>query len=393
MGDKKEQGGEHSTSRGRGAQGQNLKPHAKKNVHSFNRINRISSVTEVGLHCVYTNMDCFLNKRLEFQMFVTTEQPDIICLTEILPKHFNYSVQKVELEVDGYDCFCKIEETDARRGVVIYVKKGLKAQELNFSAYETVKDTVWVKLQLEKGELLIGCISPSNKEDMNDQLYKLVKNAIQGRTHILLTGDFNHPEIDWENETSIQNDNHKATIFLESVVRDNFLYQHVKSPTHYRAEQTPTLIDLILTNEEGVVKNVVHSAPLGKSHHQVLSFDVRASAEIEEGNDEARNRARAVCRKAVKNYEKAIAREAQHNPKAFYAYANSKMKTKEGVADLLDKEGKTNTNNKEKANILNNFFCSVFTEENIKDMPECEDRHVKTELGDIVFIKDIVIKN
>ena len=32
MGDKKEQGGEHSTSRGRVAQGQNLKPHAKKNV-------------------------------------------------------------------------------------------------------------------------------------------------------------------------------------------------------------------------------------------------------------------------------------------------------------------------------------------------------------------------
>ena len=52
MSGKKEQGGEHNTSRGRGAQGQNLKPHAKKNVHSFNRINRISSVTEVGLHCV-----------------------------------------------------------------------------------------------------------------------------------------------------------------------------------------------------------------------------------------------------------------------------------------------------------------------------------------------------
>ena len=43
-----------------------------------------------------------------------------------------------------------------------------------------------------------------------------------------------------------------------------------------------------MTNEEGMVKNVVHSAPLGKSHHQVLSFDLRASAEIEEGNGEAR---------------------------------------------------------------------------------------------------------
>ena len=35
------------------------------------------------------------------------------------------------------------------------------------------------------------------------------------------------------------------------------------------------------------------------------------------------------------------------------------MKTK-GVADLLDEEGKTITNNKEKANILNNFFFVVY---------------------------------
>ena len=103
-------------------------------------------------------------------------------------------------------------------------KKGLKVQEIKCSAYETLKDTEWVKLQLEKGELLIGCIyrSPSNKEDMNDQLYKLIKSAIQGRTRILLTGDLNHPQIGWENESSLQN-NHKATIFLQTAVRDNFI--------------------------------------------------------------------------------------------------------------------------------------------------------------------------
>ena len=55
-------------------------------------------------------------------------------------------------------------------------------------------------------------------------------------------------------------------------VRDAFLFQHVADPTHYRGDQTPNTLDLIFTNEDKMVKELRHTAPLGKSHHQVLHF-------------------------------------------------------------------------------------------------------------------------
>ena len=65
-----------------------------------------------------------------------------------------------------------------------------------------------------------------------------------------------------------------------------------------------------------------------------------------------RNQAIACCRTAIRNFEKKIARNAKQNPKAFFMYTRSKLKTKEGVVDLSDgaikvssDEGKKNLHN------------------------------------------------
>ena len=65
-------------------------------------------------------------------------------------------------------------------------------------------------------------------------------------------GDFNLKEINWENFCTTTNEDHPATKFLETV-RDNYLFQHVRFPTRHREGQTQSLLDLILTNEEGMV--------------------------------------------------------------------------------------------------------------------------------------------
>jgi hypothetical protein len=41
---------------------------------------------------------------------------------------------------------------------------------------------------------------------------------------------------------------HPATIFL-NCTRDNYLFQHVSSPTRFREGQTPSCLDLVFTNE------------------------------------------------------------------------------------------------------------------------------------------------
>ena len=40
----------------------------------------------------------------------------------------------------------------------------------------------------------------------------------------------------------------------------------------YRGNCTPNTLDLILTNEEGMVENIKYTAPVGKSHHTWLRF-------------------------------------------------------------------------------------------------------------------------
>ena len=59
-------------------------------------------------------------------------------------------------------------------------------------------------------------------------------------------------------------------------------------------------------------------------------------------------------------FEKKIAREAKTNPKQFWRYANSKSRTRIGVADLYkdpgDPKSELTKNDKEKAEVLSDFL-------------------------------------
>jgi hypothetical protein len=106
----------------------------------------------------------------------------------------------------------------------------------------------------------------------------------------------------------------------------------------------------------------------------------------------ARNQAKAACRKAVKDIEKRIAKEAKTKPKAFYAYAKAKLSVHEGIADLVDKDGNVITNDIGKADLLNSFFCSVFTKENTDVMPDFAQRIDGPGLTEITVDKNKVYK-
>ena len=77
----------------------------------------------------------------------------------------------------------------------------------------------------------------------------------------------------------------------------------------------------------------------------------------------ARNQVKWETRKTVKAKELELACNAKLNPKRFYQYVASKTKRKEEVANLLKDNGELTESDEEKANVLNNFFGSVFTQE------------------------------
>ena len=81
------------------------------------------------------------------------------------------------------------------------------------------------------------------------------------------------PQIEWENSFSTAPPQDVTHQFLE-VLNDCFLTQHVTQPTRFRPGETPHILDLILTNEDGMIKNIVHESGLGKSDHVILRFEL-----------------------------------------------------------------------------------------------------------------------
>ena len=90
----------------------------------------------------------------------------------------------------------------------------------------------------------------------------------------------------------------------------------------------------------------------------------------------ARNAAKAETRRAVRDYEREIAKQAKKNPKAFYRFVNGRLKTRAKIADLKTEDGSNVTTDDEKAKMFNTYFCSVYTKEDLQSIPnkQCDDK-------------------
>ena len=86
-----------------------------------------------------------------------------------------------------------------------------------------------------------------------------------------------------------------------------------------------------------------------------------------------------ILKKYVVDYEHSIAAESRNNHKAFYIYVNSKLKSKDPVRHLLKRDGTLTTTDKEKADVLNEQFSSVFTKENMLNFPDITSHQLRTE--------------
>ena len=86
-----------------------------------------------------------------------------------------------------------------------------------------------------------------------------------------------------------------------------------------------------------------------------------------------KNQIRRLTRKGKKIMEKNIAKQIKTNPKSFWSYTQSKLKTRSGIPDLeKDQNGDKSyaKDDQEKADLLQEYFSSVFTSEPRDALPE-----------------------
>ena len=90
-----------------------------------------------------------------------------------------------------------------------------------------------------------------------------------------------------------------------------------------------------------------------------------------------KRRAQLTCRKAHDNHVSSMLSEDHDNPKVFWQFIKSRKKDNFGVSPLR-KDGLTYNSSKQKADILNDQFTSVFTKEDLSNPPKLPKRHIPT---------------
>ena len=431
----------------------------------------------------YSNLDCFLNKKDEIENLIIEEKPDILMFTEILDKR-KPEITEPELKINDYDCFHNTDKksnSESMRGVVTYIKCSLNAKPFIKTDDIAFEECIWQSFVSANNErVLLGNIyrSPNSTTSNTEKLNELLKSpSLNPFDKIILTGDFNYPNLDWEGGwTGTKNET-----FMESI-RDGFWTQHVDQPTRHRAGQKSNILDLILTKDPNDITSIDYCSPLGKSDHILLkvkttikkdkikeeknqrydfnkgnytemkdyikninwsnmsnninedwifikdkvnrgmeSFipkvtvtnkkkrpiwmnnQIKKSVKkkyklfkrfLESDNSwhyheyiKVRNQVTKDTKKAKYEYEVKVAKESKLNPKMFWRYVNSKRKCKQNVTSLKNDEDILITDDKGKADLLNKYFSSVFTKEDLKNLPHMSEGEKSNEM----FASDLII--
>lgn len=228
------------------------------------------------LKCWYTNASSLSNKLDEFHACIDKEQPHIVAVTEIWMKD--------ELVLNGYHQALRHDrqETVKGGGVVLFVKDSLKIVDCQEVSGLPFDESVWCLIKLTRSELMLLGVcyrSPNSTLENNEQLISVFKRTKQLHVqHVLVIGDFNYPQIDW-NKGKVEGPDDSSQVQFYDTVQDLFWVQHVDFPTRFRIGQTPSQLDLVFTKHEYAVDQIEARAPLGKSDHVVLTWDYQFQPE------------------------------------------------------------------------------------------------------------------
>ncbi|GAB0183842.1 hypothetical protein GRJ2_000849500 [Grus japonensis] len=170
--------------------------------------------------------------------------------------------------MEGHRLFRK--DRQGRRGgdITLYVNGQLECMELHLGMDEEMTKSFWVRIKgrAGTGDTTVGvCYRPLNQEDRVDEaLHRWIGAASQSQALVLM-GDFSHPNIYWKDNTAGLKHSRR---FLECV-DDGFLRQVIQEPMRRGA-----MLDLVLTNKEGLVGNVKLKGSRGCSDHEIMKFKI-----------------------------------------------------------------------------------------------------------------------
>ncbi|CAG2210245.1 unnamed protein product [Mytilus edulis] len=314
-----------------------------------------------GLRIMSVNCRSLISstKHLDLQNLIETHNPDIILGCE---SHLDPQIASSEVFPINYSNPYRKDRKLGEGGVFIAAKSDLITTEINI---KTDCEIVWATLTVQGSfPIYIGSYyrRPSSKTDMIEELEKSIEQITSkvknNMPHIILGGDFNLPDINWDNTTVNTNPQYGQEINskLVEIVTENDFIQMVKEPTRGK-----NILDLILTNNPGLIERT-QTQP-GMSDHEIVITDINIKAKTQK--KKPRNKHNDKYIRGILN-EDSTNEEQKSLPweRNSWQYIKSRKKThcqhinpRRTVprTEVIDSKGK--------AAILNEQKDSVFTDE------------------------------
>ena len=97
-----------------------------------------------------------------------------------------------------------------------------------------------------------------------------------------------------------------------------------------------------------------------------------------------------LTRNLRSSFEMKMANDVKLKPKLFWKYARSRLKSRQDIPTLTNKDGTKAISAKDKAESLNDFFTSVFATENLGNIPAVKNAPAYEVLSNIEITPDLV---
>ena len=246
----------------------------------------------------YTNANGLLNKRDELKVCLSTYDIDIICITET---HISHDIDDAELQIDGYAFYRGDRDFNLYNsgidnsvsdggGSIIYYKNYIQAKENDIC--KNAPDSVAIDIDTRIGKVCIACIyrSTSLSTHYNSVLLNCI-NVICKETNdfeTLLIGDFNLPDVSWENGNVngvVSSENKFLNLQLEYMTLFNekglswCLTNEITRRRMVNGTLQESLLDQIICTNDALVSGYKIVSPLGKSDHVCMNIDLGISFE------------------------------------------------------------------------------------------------------------------
>ena len=245
---------------------------------------------KTNLRVANINCQSVRNKSTELQTALSYIKPDLVCGTESWlegvkpgkpPTTGPNSVLSSEIFPEDYNVF-RNDRNLKGGGVFILAHKSLTVEEqpdLNSNC-----EINWIKVKLENtADLYFGSfyMPHRNESDINELSLSLNKlnSKGSGDPHIVLAGDFNCPDVNWDDHIVDQSAQDRS---LQQKLAD--IASHASlSQVHAQPTRQSATLDLIFTSNPSLLKNST-SVP-GISDHSIVVSDFDTRPQVTKSKD------------------------------------------------------------------------------------------------------------